>query len=309
MQEIEDKRIIITGPDSMVGLAVSSELKRRGAFVYKLPHKHFNLLDWNVTNNAFADIKGDILVHLAAVNGNIGYNAKYPFDIYYNTSQIGLNCLRAAAENGVKKIVSLISSCAYPDLGDKILEEKDFWQGEPNKSVSAHGYAKRTILEFGQQVKKQFDIDCIGVVVNTIYGENDSYDENKTKVVGGMIKRFSEAKKNKDKSIECWGSGNVKREFIYVQDVAKYLPLAIRDYDDSHYPINIGSGQEYSIKELAETIKNIVGFDGDIIWNTSKPDGQMRKLLCNRRMKELWGDLEFTNLDNGILKTMESYNA
>lgn len=308
MYEILGKRVIITGSESMVGKVVSKEIARLGGYVYRLPHSHFDLTDWQQTNNAFSDIRGDVLIHLAAYNGNIEFNKKYPFDIYYRTAQIGLNCLKAAAENGVKKIVSLISSCAYPDLGNQTLKEKDFWLGEPNKSVSAHGYAKRSILEFGQQIKKQFDIDCIGVVVNTIYGPNDSYDENKTKVVGSLIKKFTEAKKNNSDFIELWGTGEARREFIYCEDVARYLPLAIRDYENSEYPINIGSGTDYTIKELAEIVKLVVGFKGNIKWNNG-PDGQMKKLLDNTRMKQLWGELDFVPLGPGITQTVEWYNA
>jgi len=299
-------RIVLTGSNSMLGIASKKYLENY-YYVYSIPHSHFDLLDYNITKKAFSDVNCEYLIHLAAHNGNIDYNKKYPYDIYFITTQIGLNCLRAVVETGIKKVVSIISSCAYPDMGNRTLYEYDFWNGEPNISVNAHGFAKRTILEFGRQINKQHGIPCVGMVVNTCYGPNDNYSLEKTKVVGSFIKKFIDAKNNDDKEVVCWGSGKARREFIYCEDVGKYVNIVLNHYDDSDYPINIGAGIDYSIKELAEIISGAVGYKGKIVWDTSRPDGQMSKLLDNRRMKSIFGNLEFTSLEEGINKTVEWY--
>lgn len=309
MYEISDKRILITGGESMLGRAISKRLTEMDALVFPVSHKNTDLLDYDETKNLFQHIMPHYVIHCAGFNGNISFNKEFPSKIYAKTMQMALHVLNFSAASKVQKVVSLISSCAYPDLGDKALQEKDFWNGEPNRSVDAHGFAKRGILEFGRQITKQHKIPCVGMCVNTCYGPHDNFSVEKTKVVGGLIKRFSEAKKNGDPYVECWGTGKAKREFIFAEDVGRYLPLVLQDYDDSEYPINIGSGKEYEIRELAEKVKNAVGYEGEIRWDTSKPDGQMSKLLDNLCMRALWGNLEFTELDEGIQKTVEWYNA
>lgn len=309
MYEISDRRILITGGESMLGRAISKRLIEMDALVFPSSHKSTNLLELDEVVSLFESVRPHYVIHCAGFNGNIGFNKQYPTQIYCRTMQMALNVLDLSIVYKVKKVVSLISSCAYPDLGDKSLKEIEFWLGEPNRSVDAHGFAKRGILEFGRQINKQFDIPCVGMCVNTCYGPYDNFSVEKTKVVGGLIKKFSEAKKNGDPYVECWGTGKAKREFIFAEDVGRYLPLVLRDYDDSEYPINIGSGKEYEIRELAEKVKSAVGYEGEIRWDTSKPDGQMSKLLDNLCMRTLWGNLEFTELDEGIQKTVEWYNA
>lgn len=309
MYEISDRRILITGGESMLGRAISKRLIEMDALVFPVSHRKNDLLNYNDGFHLFNAVRPHFIIHCAGYNGNIGFNKKYPVEIYGQTMQMAINVFDLATKFDVKKVVSLISSCAYPDLGDIALKETDFWNGEPNRSVDAHGFAKRGILEFGRQIYKQYQIPCVGMCVNTCYGPHDNFSVEKTKVVGGLIKKFSEAKKNGNSYVECWGTGKAKREFIFAEDVGRYLPLVLRDYDDSEYPINIGSGKEYEIRELAEKVKAAVGYEGEIRWDTTKPDGQMSKLLDNSWMKRLWGDLEFTELDEGIQKTVEWYNA
>ncbi len=307
MYEISGKRILITGGESMLGRAIGKKLTEMDASVFPASHRDYDFRDFSSTLNIFESIRPHYVIHCAGFNGNIGFNKKYPADIYGQTMLMAINVLEASVGYQVDKVVSLISSCAYPDRGNKSLKEIEFWLGEPNSSVDAHGFAKRGILEYGRQITKQHKIPCVGMCVNTCYGPYDNFSVEKTKVVGGLIKKFSEAKKNDDPYVECWGTGKAKREFIFAEDVGRYLPLVLQDYDDSEYPINIGSGREYEIRELAEKVKSVVGYEGDIKWDTTKPDGQMSKLLDNNWMKELWGDLEFTGLDEGLEETMRWY--
>jgi GDP-L-fucose synthase len=304
MQEIKNKRIIITAPNSMIGRSISREVKRLGGYVYELPHENFDLLDFKVTKKAFLDIRADYVFNLASYNGNIKFNSIYPCDIFYRTTQIGMNVLTASVQSGVKRICSLISSCAYPP--ELPLIEENFFKGKPHDSVEGHGFAKKILVEYGRQIKKQHNIDCINICVNHVYGPYDSFNPEKTKVVGSLINKFSDAKKNNDKFVELWGSGESYREFIYVDDVGKYIPFAFERYNDSFEILNIASGKEVSIKDLANIIKESVGFNGEIIWN-GQNDGQKSKLLNNSKMKTLFGELEFLNLNEGIERTVDWY--
>lgn len=307
MYEISGRRILITGGESMLGRAIGAKLTEMDASVFPLSHRDYDLLDLDCTFTAFESIRPHYVIHCAGFNGNIGFNEKYPADIYGKTMLMAINVLEASVGYKVDKVVSLISSCAYPDLGGKPLKETDFWAGEPNRSVDAHGFAKRGIMEYGRQIVKQHGIMCIGMCVNTCYGPHDNFSVEKTKVVGGLIKKFSEAKKNGDPYVECWGTGKAKREFIFSEDVGKYLPLVLQKCNHYSYPTNVGSGKEYEIRELAEKVKKAVGYEGEIKWDTTKPDGQMSKLLDNTMIRRLCSNLEFTELDEGLERTVDWY--
>ena len=292
---MSNKRIIITGPDSMIGKAIRKEAEEKGHVVYPVTHSEHDLCSYDETASVFKETSPDYCIHLASLNGNISFNNKYPSDIFYTTSQIGLNVLNCCQRFGVKKVVSLISSCAYPDTGG-LLKERNFWDGEPNPTVDAHGFSKRLLLEYSRQLYKQHGLVSVGVVVNTCYGPHDNFDINKTKVMGGLIKRFIDAEKNEDPEV-----------FIYSDDVGKHTVGVLEKYNDPNYPINIGCGKDVSIKELAEMIKQEVGYQGSLIWDDSRPDGQMRKLLDNTKMKRHFGELSFTPLHAGIHKTIKWY--
>ncbi len=307
MNFLENKKVILTGASSMMGHSVYKYLSGK-CTVYPITHRHTDLMDSQATLKLFNRLKADYCIHLAGYNGNIIFNQKYPAEIYHRTTQIGLNVLHSCLQSGVKKIVSLISSCAYPDLGNQLLSEGDFWNGPPNSSVDAHGFAKRTLLEYSKQLAKEYDIVSVGMIVNTGYGPNDNYDVEKTKVIGGLINKIATAKRNKDKSITCWGTGKPKREFVYCDDVGKHLLLVLANYDNSNEPINIGSGMDYTIKQVVDTIAEKFKFTGEILW-TNKNDGQMRKLLDNSKMNSLFGHLQFTSLSEGLDKTIEWYET
>lgn len=304
MTFFQDRRVVVTGPHSMIGGSLCKQLVRLGANIFPLPHEAYNLLDWDTTFKSFNNISPDFCFHLASYNGNINFNKEYPETIFYRTAQIGLNVLRACIETKIKKVCSLISSCSYSP--DYPLDEDLFFDGKPHDSVEGHGFAKKMIVEYGRQIHKQHNIDCINVCVNHVYGPYDSIDLTKTKVMMALIKKFTDAKHADTEYVELWGTGQPKREFIYVDDVAKYLCLAFEKYNDSFKLLNIGSKTEISIKDLAELVKKTVGFQGDIRWN-GWPDGQNSKLLENHKMKKILGDLEFTPIEEGIQKTVEWY--
>lgn len=220
----------------------------------------------------------------AGHNGGISYNLSNPYDIYHSTSLINLNSLEACRVFGIKKTVLVLTSCSYAD-SDKSLLEEQYLEGFPNYSVSCHAWAKRGAWLAAQQLVKQYKMDIIGVVFNNLFGINDRWQHpERMKVVGSLIKKFVDAKHNKQGSVVLLSSCEAKREFLYADDAATGLIKALELYNDNEKVLNIGNGSEITIKKLAEVIKQLTGYQGVIEYDTSKPCGQMRKLLNNNRM-------------------------
>ena len=296
---------MVTGASSMIGRAAIKILEQRGAIVVPVLHEECNLLNYSQTYNEVKNAKADYCIHAAGYNGNINFNKLYPADIFYNTTTMGLNTLKACAELGVKKVVSTLASCAYRST-DEELKESDFWVGLPDESVEGHGLSKKTIHAFSKQIHKQYGTVAICTIFNTAYGPYDSFNVDKTKVVGGLIKKFVAAAANKEDIVECWGTGNPRRELIYCEDAAEGVIQALEKYDDVAYPINIGFNEDVNIKELAETISKLANFQGELYWNTDKPDGQYRKILNSSRMEECGISLNSrTSLEDGLNKTIQ----
>lgn len=300
-------KILLTGSKSMIGRAIIKFNNNNDIDIYEDGHR-YDLTQLDNVDQLFKETRPTHVIHLASLNGNISFNNKYPADIFYTTTTIAMNVLQMSYKYNVKKVLSTISSCSYPD-GKDILIEEDFWSGEPHGSVDAHGFAKRSILEFGRQLYKQHGLVSIGMCLNTCYGPYDNFDLTKTKVMGSLIKKFIDARNNNLPSVEIWGTGKPKREFIYCDDVAKMVFMILKKYSDPFYPINIGSGKDISIADLAILIKDIVKFNGKIIFNTSKPDGQIKKLLSNAKMEKYFGPQEFITLSDGIERTISWYES
>ena len=309
MIELKNTKVLVTGASSMIGRAVINKLEERGANIVKIFHEECDLLSWPQTIKIFNTHKTDYCIHAAGYNGNIRFNNLYPSDIFYNTTIMGLNVLKACALTGVKKVVTPLASCAYRSTNEQ-LKESDFNIGMPDESVEAHGLSKKTIYHFSRQLYKQYNINAVCTIFNTAYGPYDSFDINKTKVVGGLIKKFVTAVKNKDKEVECWGTGAPRRELIYCNDAAEGIIQALEKYSDVKQPINIGYNQDISVRELANLIADLTGFGGKLTWDVSKPDGQYRKILDSSRMKKYEISItDRTSLRDGLLKTIEWYKT
>lgn len=307
MNKIQDSRILVTGADSMIGRATLKTISNKGGYGYGVPHTQvFDLENLDKTLAIFEQIRPTYCIHLAGFNGNIPFSSKYPSEIFEKTTRIGLNVLRACNQFNVEKVVSILSSCAITDLGGEELSENHLWVGPPNKSIEAHGLAKRNIEAYSRFLSKQFGLRAVCCILQNSFGPHDSTDINKTKVVMGLIKKFVDAKNNGDSEVVCWGTGRPKREFLYCDDAAEGIIQTLERYHNTSEPINITSKNEMSIKSLAETIKRVVGFKGDIVFDTSKPDGQMRKVLYSDKMdQEL--DMTFTKFEKALKHTIEWY--
>lgn len=307
-----EQRVMVTGGESMIGQAIVWALVRKGhnVVIDSVPHSECDLLDAEQVRSRFQFFKPMYVIHAAGYNGGIEWNKRYPATIFQKTVQMGLNVLGMCHRFKVDRVQSIISSCAYPNTDAEELKEEDFWSGASNPSVECHGHAKRFLDAFSRQLCKEHGIVATSVILNNSYGPNDSYHPHKTKVVGAMVKRFVDAKKDNLPFVECWGSGSPLREFVYCDDAGDLIAMALERYCDPWLPLNLSTGVEVSIKELAETTAKVVGYEGEIRWDTSKQDGQLRKKLSTKRMfEELYpeGAPKFTSLEGGLEKTVKWY--
>lgn len=301
MSQLSNETIAVFGGSSMIGRAIINHIPKT-CKVLAPTHDELNLEDFVAVNNYFYTHSNiDIAILAQGFNGNILFNKRYPVDIFKKTADMAMNILTMCQKIDVSHVISMISSCSYPSKDT--LKEEDYFNGRPDYSVSAHGFAKRLILEYAEQLYKQYGLQHTGLIVNTVYGPFDNYNPEKTKVIGSLIKKFSDAKKNNLPKVQLLGTGENRREFIYCDDVGKYL-IKLLQYDKELDLINIGSGIDYSIRETAELIKSKIGYQGDIEWS-GENGGQYQKLLDVSKMKSLFGELEFIDLNTGLDKTLD----
>ena len=324
MIDLTNKIVVVTGGEGFLGRAVCDALARKEAIPVVLSHKQINLLDLGETIRFFLDTSADYCIHCAGYNGGIEFNQMYPADILYTNTIMGLNLYHACEYAQIKKLVSIMTSCAYPDTGMEDLKEDTFWNGQPNKTIRAHGIAKRTLQAATEAYKSQYDFNSVSVCVTNLYGPYDTFNLIRTKVVGALVRKFVEAQieyelekdrlirsdldpsESEKPSVECWGTGKPRREFMYVDDAAEGIVQALQKYDDDSSPLNIGTGEDITIKELVDYIVNAVGYEGETFWNTDKSDGQLKKLLNVSKMQQFI-QIDPTSIEEGLQKTVAWY--
>lgn len=325
-QQLQNRRlkIFITGGSSMIGRAIIDSLDKDNLVIYAPTHSECDLMEPIETFMTVNDFKPNIIIHCAGYNGNIDFNLRFPSDIYYRTVTMALNLYRAAAQSYRSNyrpmlVTGLLASCSYPDLEEGYFREYELNSGLPNYTVECHGLAKRVINDFGRQIYKQYGLPCQPLILTNSFGPYDSFHPDKTKVVGGMIRKFVDAKRSNLPEITFWGDGSPKREFLYSRDAGRIIAeLVTYLYDIIHVkqytlswplkPMNIGSGKELTIKETAEIIARIVGYDGKILWDKTKPNGQMRKALDVSSIKN-GRDFVSKERPDGLLTGLTTFGA
>jgi GDP-L-fucose synthase len=298
----KNSKIFIAGHGGLVGSALVRALKKQG---YKnlilKTHKELDLLDQKKVSDFFKKEKPEFVFMAAAKVGGIMANKTYPADFIYNNIQIQTNIIQSARTSNVTKLLFLGSSCIYPRLAKQPIKEDYFMTGELEPTNKAYALAKIAGIYMCQAYNEQYGTNFISVMPTNLYGPNDNFDPINSHVLPGLLRRFHEAKVNGSKEIVIWGTGSPKREFLHVDDLAEACVFLMNNYNDPSI-INIGTGEDLSIKELAIRIKKITGYGGKIVWDTTKPDGMPRKLLDVSKLHKL-GWRHKIGLDQGIEST------
>jgi len=257
-----------------------------------------------VNKNLFKDV--DVVIHLAANVGGIGYNQEHPAELFYDNLLMGVHAMHEAYKAGVKKFVAIGTICAYPKYTPVPFSENDLWNGYPEETNAPYGLAKKMQLVQSQAYRAQYGFNSIFLLPTNLYGPGDNFDPNSSHVIPALIRKFVEAKKANAEEVVVWGTGAPTREFLYVEDAARGILLATKRYDKPE-PVNLGSSFEISIAELSHLIGDIVGFQGKIRFDVTKPDGQPRRKIDSTRAKEEFGFVSEVKFQEGLKKTVEWY--
>ena len=300
------RRAAVTGGAGFLGKAVGHSLVERGADVRVVRSAEHDLRDADACREALAD--SQVVIHLAARVGGIGFNRRNPAPLAYDNLTMGTNVFEQSRQLGVEKLVCACSVCAYPKHTPVPFSEDDLWIGYPEESNAPYGLAKKMLLVLSDAYRRQYGFDSCAPVVANLYGPNDNYDLEDSHVIAAMIRKFVEAVDEGTGEVELWGTGNPTREFLYVDDAARALILAAEHLDTAE-PVNVGTGRETSIRDLAETIARLTGFDGELRWDSSRPDGQPSRYLDVSRARELMGYEAEVALEEGLERTIEAFRA
>ncbi|MFT3694639.1 MAG: GDP-L-fucose synthase [Kofleriaceae bacterium] len=302
-----NKRVLVTGGGGFFGSFVVDQLRARGATELIVPRKReVDLVDRNAVRALFADVKPHVVFHLAARVGGIGANKDNPGLFLFDNAMMGLHVIEEARLAATQKVVIAGTICAYPKFAPIPFREDDMWNGYPEETNAPYGVAKKMLLVQSQAYREQYGLDSIMLFPVNMYGPRDNFDLHTSHVIPAMIKKFISATEHGDSVVTLWGDGSPTREFIYVEDAAEGMVLGAERYDSSD-PVNLGSGAEISIEELARTIAYATGYHGDIVWDTSQPNGQPRRRLDVSRAKERFGFIAKTSLADGLAKTIAWY--
>ena len=297
--------ILVAGGTGLAGSAIVRELERVNKKVISISSKDVNLLDRAKTFTYIKDLKPTVIIDAAAKVGGVGSNNAYPVEFLSQNLQIQSNLMDAAHEAKVEKFVFLGSSCIYPRNCPQPIKEDYLLTGELEQTNSAYAIAKIAGIELIKSYRKEYGYSWISVMPTNLYGPNDSFDLENSHVLPALVRKFVEAKRNNLSEVVLWGSGNPLREFLHVDDLAKAVLVCLEKYDDSQQ-INIGSGDEISIKDLGQKIANLTGFTGKVVWDSNRPDGTPRKVLDSTKINKLGWKSAIT-LDQGIAATVEWY--
>jgi GDP-L-fucose synthase len=309
MKSWESHSIVITGGAGFLGQVVVRKLRERGFDNVVVPRsKEYDLRKEENVRRLFDMAKPTIVIHLAAVVGGIGANRDNPGKFFYDNAIMGMLLMEQARLYGVKKFVAVGTICAYPKITPVPFKEENLWGGYPEETNAPYGLAKKMMLVQAQAYRQQYGFNAIYLLPVNLYGPGDNIDPSSSHVIPALIKKCVDAKRSGQKEIVVWGDGSATREFLYVDDAAEGIVLAMEKYNDPD-PVNIGAGFEISIKDLVHLIAKVSGFDGKIVWDTSKPNGQPRRMLDTGRAQQRFGFKATTGFEAGLKKTIEWYEG
>jgi GDP-L-fucose synthase len=305
-------RFIVTGGAGFLGSFILEKMRERGATDIFVPHiEDYNLVDIRDIHRMYDDALGEsglptIVIHLAALAGGIGLNRARPADFFYVNLMMGVQLMHEAWKRDLEKFVALGTVCAYPKFTPLPFREENLWDGYPEETNAPYGLAKKMLLVQAQAYRQQYDFNAIYLLPVNMYGQRDNFDLETSHVIPALVHKFTDAQERGDRQVELWGDGSPTREFLYVEDAAEGVLLATERYSGSE-PVNLGSGHEISIKDLATLIARLTGFEGELVWDTSKPNGQPRRALDTSRAEQYFGFRAQTPFEEGLRRTIEWY--
>jgi GDP-L-fucose synthase len=306
MLDLTSKQIVVTGGKGFLGTHLVKKLKEHGATrVVPLALDDYDLRDRRKIQHMFDDLHPEVIIHLAAVVGGIGANLMHPGSFFYDNAIMGIQLIEEARLHGIEKFVQVGTICAYPKHTPVPFKEEDLWNGYPEETNAAYGLAKKALLVQLQAYRQEYGFNGIYLLPVNLYGPGDNSDLVTSHVIPAMIRKFSEAKEQNLPTVTLWGDGSPTREFLYVEDAAEGITLATERYDKPE-PVNLGSGEEISIKNLADLIKRLTGYQGAVVWDTTKPDGQPRRLLDVSRAEREFGFKASSSLTDRLTAMIET---
>ncbi|MBZ8182956.1 GDP-L-fucose synthase family protein [Oscillatoria salina] len=305
--DLSEKRILVTGGAGFLGKQVVNQLGEAGAQADKITvprSRDYNLTQMDACQRAVE--QQDVVIHLAAHVGGIGLNREKPAELFYDNLMMGTQLIHAAYQAGVEKFVCVGTICAYPKFTPVPFREDDLWNGYPEETNAPYGIAKKALLVQLQAYRQQYGFNGIYLLPVNLYGPEDNFDPRSSHVIPALIRKVHEAQQRGDKTLPVWGDGSPTREFLYSTDAARGIVMATKAYNESE-PVNLGTNYEISIKDLVETICELMDFPGEIVWETDKPNGQPRRCLDTQRAKEKFGFTAETEFKQGLKNTIDWY--
>jgi len=302
--DLAGKKVLVTGGAGFLGSYVCGLLRARSAELIIPRRRDVDLTEQSAVRALMRDTNPEIVVHLAAEVGGIGANRANPGRYFYANAAMGINVIEESRHAGVDKLVQVGTVCAYPKYTPVPFKEEHLWDGYPEETNAPYGIAKKALLVMLQAYREQYGFDGIYLLPVNLYGPGDNFDLETSHVIPALIRKFVAATETSAPTVEVWGTGSASREFLYVGDAARAIVLATERFDGAE-PVNVGAGKEVSIRELVETISRITGYQGSIRWDTTKPDGQPRRMLDTTRAKALFGFEAKMRLEDGLRETVK----
>jgi GDP-L-fucose synthase len=302
------RNVLVTGGGGFVGSHLVGRMRREGLEPFVARRRDYDLTRREDAERLFAEARPDLVVHLAAEVGGIGANRDNPGRYWYANLMMGANVLELARLNGTAKVVTLGTICEYPKHTPVPFREEDLWNGYPEETNAPYGIAKKAILVGAQTYRAQYGLHAIHLLPVNLYGPGDNFELETSHVIPALIRKTIEAQERDEPEIVLWGDGSPTREFLFVEDAVEAILLAAEHYDDPE-PVNLGSGEEIAIRDLAGLVAELTGFSGEIVWDTSKPNGQPRRRLDVSRAEERFGFRARTPFREGLERTIAWYRA
>ena len=301
-------KTLVTGGGGFLGSHLVERMRADGVDPVVPRKRDYDLTRWDDAERLFADVRPELVIHLAAEVGGIGANRDNPGRYWYANLMMGAHVLELARLQGTAKVVTLGTICEYPKFTPVPFREEDLWNGYPEETNAPYGVAKKSILVGAQTYRQQYGMHAVHLLPVNLYGPGDNFDLETSHVIPALIRKMLEAQERGEGEIVLWGDGSPTREFLYVEDAAEGIWLAAQRYDEPE-PVNLGSGVEISIRDLAQTVAELTGFSGEIVWDATKPNGQPRRQLDVSRAEELFGFRAKTGFRDGLERTIAWYRA